>query len=158
VINPLVKHKLPGDQVSLITSSCPDPCHLVKATHNGRPIGLRVGTELGFPWYQDFTTIHGGDTDVLRIETQRSGVWSGNSSGGTYALTYLQQNTVKPTRLSVAIHAPAGNHIVWTNLPMRVEGADAYWQGVPTGNMRFEVRFAAPIPLRWIRDLNRGAG
>lgn len=155
VIHPLVPGKLAGDQVSLVTSSCPGPCELAVAARDGRDVEMRVGSELGYPWYQYFTTIHGGTTSTLRLVTTRSQAWTGNSSGGDYALTYLHQTTIKPTQLSVAIHAPDGTKITWTSQPMRVEGNTATWNGVAKGNTRFEVRFTAPLPLRWWRNLIR---
>jgi hypothetical protein len=38
---------------------------------------------------------------------------------------------------------------------MQVDGGTAVWTGEPQGPMTLEVRFAAPIPLRWVRDATR---
>ena len=82
VIDPLVAGGEPGDNIALVTVSCPDPCELVSAERNGEERGMRVGSELGFPWYQDFFTTPSGETGTLRLVTRRTGVWQGNSSGG----------------------------------------------------------------------------
>ncbi len=155
VIDPSAKGYHPGDDVSLVTSSCPGPCTLVRAARNGKPVELRVGSEIGRPWYQDFFTTPAGTTGTLQIVTSRTGVWAGNSTGGVYRLRILPQTTVKPTRVSVSIHAPAGTRVSWTSEPMSIQGGTATWEGTPQGPMTLEVRFGASIPLSWWRDLTR---
>jgi len=155
VIDPLAEGGEPGDNIALVTVSCPDPCDLVEAQRNGEDRGMRVGSELGFPWYQDFFTIPSGETGMLRMVTRRQGVWEGNSSGGSYHLTVLTQTSVKPTEVSVTIHAPAGTRITWTSEEMVVDGGTAVWRGTPGPRLELEVRFSAPLPLRWWRDAAR---
>ncbi len=155
VIDPLAAGGDPGDNIALLTVSCPDPCDLVEAQRDGRDQGMRVGSELGFPWYQDFFTIPSGDTGTLRLVTKRDGVWTGNSSGGSYRLTVLTQTSIEPTEVSVTIHAPEGTRITWTSEEMAVDGATAVWRGTPGPRLELEVRFSAPVPLRWWRDLAR---
>ena len=154
VIDPLAEGE-PGDNIALVTVSCPDPCDLIEAQRNGKDQGMRVGSELGFPWYQDFFTIPSGQTGTLRLVTKRGGVWEGNSSGGSYRLTVLTQTTVQPTDVSVTIHAPEGTRITWTSEDMQVDGGTAVWRGTPGPRLELGVRFSAPLPLRWWRDLGR---
>jgi hypothetical protein len=148
---PLAKGR-PGDEIQLVTLSCPGPCTLGSATLDGADVGLRVGSELGYPWYQEFLTIHGGQTSELTTVTKRSDVWKGNSSGGTYAVTYLNQTTPQPTELRIQIQTPSGTRVTWTSAKMNVDGNTASWIGEPSSNMRFVVRFSAPVPLRWWRN------
>jgi hypothetical protein len=155
VIEPAVRGHVSGDDVALISISCPGPCGLVSAQRDGADVGLRVGSELGYPWYQDFFTIPAGSTGTLKMVTSRQGVWQGNSSGGTYALTVLPQTTVKPTKIRVTIHAPSGTRIGWTSEPMEIDGGTAVWTGEPQGVLTLEVRFGAPVPIRWLRDIGR---
>jgi hypothetical protein len=155
VIDPLAKGGEPGDNIALVTVSCPDPCDLVEAQRNGEDRGMRVGSELGFPWYQDFFTIPSGDTGTLRMVTKREGVWDGNSSGGSYRLTVLTQTSVAPTDVAVTIHSPAGTRITWTSEEMAVDGGTAVWRGTPGPRLDLEVRFSAPVPLRWWRNVAR---
>jgi len=155
VTQPAVPGHHPGDDVALISTSCPGPCGLVSAQRNGADVGMRVGSELGYPWYQDFFTIPAGTTGTLEVVTSRQDVWQGNSSGGTYTLSVLPQTTVKPTTLHVTIHAPAGTRIAWTSEPMQVDGGTASWTGQPQGPLTLEVRFGAPMPLGWMRDVGR---
>ena len=101
VIKPLADGD-PGDNIALVTLSCAPGCDLLTAERNGTPIdGLRYGSELGIPWYQDFFTIPAGTTGSLRMQTKLEDVWEGNSSAGTYRLTFLNQTTVQPTQVRI---------------------------------------------------------
>jgi Protein of unknown function (DUF4012) len=158
VITPLAKKGKPGDNISLVTISCAHSCELLTAERNGSSIGMRYGSELGLPRYEDFFTTPSGSTGTLRIQTKLDDVWEGNSSGGWYRLTYLNQTTVQPTHVTITIHAPAGQRIVWTSEPMDVVGDTATWTGTPGPRTEFEVRFEAPLPLRLWRDATRPLG
>jgi hypothetical protein len=89
------------------------------------------------------------------VAWRSSGVWDGNSSGGSYELTLLGQSTIRPTQVSVTIHAPSGTRIVWTSTPMSVDGGTATWRGSPSSTMTLGVRFQARLPLRLVRDVWR---
>jgi hypothetical protein len=155
VIDPAAKGYHPGDAAALVTSSCPGPCTLVRAAHDGKPVSLRVGSELGRPWYQYVSVTGAGTTGTLQIVTSRTGVWAGNSTGGVYRLRILPQTTVQPTKITVSIHAPAGTRVSWTSEPMTIKGGTASWAGTPQGPVTLEVHFGASIPLSWWRDLTR---
>jgi hypothetical protein len=85
-------------------------------------------------------------------------VWEGNSSAGTYRLTFLNQTTVQPTQVRIEIQAPGGQRITWTSTDMEIDGGTAVWEGTPGPRTELEVRFAAPVPLRWWRDVVRPLG
>jgi hypothetical protein len=155
VIDPNVRGYEPGDNVSLVSSSCPASCELVAAERNGVEIPMAKGEELGATWYQDFFTTPGGDATTLTIVTRRDDVWRGDSSGGTYRLVVLPQTTVRPTEFTVAVTVPDGTEVVWTSAPMRVDGDRAVWRGVPEGRTELVVRFRAPLPVRWWRNVVR---
>jgi Protein of unknown function (DUF4012) len=148
----------PGDNVSIVTASCPGPCDLIEATRDGNDLALRVGEELGRPWYQDFYTTPGGATSTLTIVTRRHHVWTGNSSGGTYRLMILPQTTIDPTDVVVSVQPPDGTEVVWTSEPMQVRDGRAIWRGEPEGRVEIVVRFRAPLPLRWWRNIIRPFG
>jgi hypothetical protein len=144
-----------GDAVSITTLSCPGECPLISATRDGDDLPLRVGSELGLPWYQDFAVTPAGEETVWSVVTKRVGVWQGNSSGGIYRLTVLPQTTPRPTEFVVTIHAPAGTSVTWTNRPMEVDGGTATWRGTPSSVTDLVVSFRAPLPLRWWRNAVR---
>jgi hypothetical protein len=155
VIGPFVEGSAAGDQIPLITEWCHDPCELRAARRDGRDVTVAPGTENGVAWYRDYRTIAAGRTGSFAISTHTTGVWTGNSSGGIYRLTFLGQPTIRPTILDVSITAPEGTQIAWTSEPMTVDGATARWSGDPGAELTLEVRFRAPLPLRIVRDVTR---
>ena len=155
VIGPFVHGSQPGDQIPLITAWCHDPCSLVSARRDGRKVTVAPGTENGVAWYRDYRTIPAGQTGSFAITTRTTDAWTGNSSGGTYRLTFYGQPTIRPTTLNVSIAAPDGMQIAWTSTPMTVDGSMATWSGDPGAELTLEVRFRAPPAERVVRDLTR---
>jgi hypothetical protein len=155
VIGPYLDGAHAGDEIPLTTVWCHAECALQSAARDGQPIGMTVGSENGVQWLRDYRTIGAGDSGTLSVAWRSSGVWDGNSSGGSYELTLLGQPTVRPTDVTVTIHAPAGTRVVWTSTPMAVDGGTATWRGSPSSATTLEVRFQAPLPLRLLRDVTR---
>jgi hypothetical protein len=143
----------PGDNVSIVTASCPSDCELIEAERNGRDQAMRVNEELGRPRYQDYFTTGGGERSTLKIVTHRHDVWAGDSSGGVYRLTVLPQVTIQPTRLEVVIRPPAGTNVVWASERVTLRDGMAIWRGEPEGRLDLVFRFRARAPLRWWRNL-----
>jgi len=155
VIGPHLESAHAGDNIPLTTVWCHAACELQSAARDGRAIGVAQGSENGVSWLRDYRTIPAGRTGTLSLVWRSSGVWNGNSSGGSYDLTLIGQPTVRPTDTTVTIHAPAGTNIVWTSAPMAVDGGTATWRGSPSSTTTLEVRFQAPLPLRLLRDVTR---
>jgi len=143
----------PGDMRSLVSIYCVPGCRGFGATRNGNTIGVRLGSELGFRWYQDVPVIHPGDSSTFHLGTVVPGVWQGDDHGGTYVLRYLDQPTTHPTQLRVEVTAPPGMSITSTSMPMRVQGSTATWEGVPSYRMQLSVSFAPSLPVRAWRTL-----
>lgn len=155
VIGPFIDGAEPGDQIPFTTVSCHQPCELLTATRDGADVTLAAGSENQIPWLGDYRTIPADETGVLSLTWRATDVWQGNSSGGRYDLTYLGQPTVRPTDLRVTIHAPAGTNIIWTSEAMAVDGGTAVWEGAPSSRTTLSVRFRAPLPLRYLRNITR---
>ena len=155
VIGPSIDGAAPGDQIPLTTVSCHRPCELLTATREGADVAMATGSENGIPWLGDYRTIPAGETGVLSLTWRATDVWQGNSSGGSYDLSFFGQPTVRPTDLRVTIHAPAGTNIIWTSEAMAVDGGTATWEGTPSGRTTLSVRFRAPLPLRYLRNVTR---
>jgi Protein of unknown function (DUF4012) len=155
LIGPGVPSADPGDEVLFLSASCHAPCDLTSSERDGTRVPLTAGSELGIPWFRDYTTIPSGETGSWSLDWHTSGVWDGNSSGGTYRLTYLGQPTIRPTTLDLRVQAPPGTRVVWTNVPMTLDGGVATWEGTPQPRAVFVVRFRAPLPLRLLRDVTR---
>ena len=155
-LGPQVPELGPGDQLQFITASCGEECELIAAERDGTPIGAASGSELGLRWFRDYRTIPVGSAGSFSVTWRTEGAWEGNTSGGTYRLTFLGQTTIDPTELAVRITAPNGTRIIWTNEPsMEVNGSTATWQGTPGPRTILEVRFSAPLPLRYWRNTMR---
>jgi hypothetical protein len=155
VLGPYVAGAHAGDDIPFTTVWCHAPCEVLGGDRDGRPVDLATGSENGVPWLRDYRTIAAGESGSLDVAWRAEGVWSGNSSGGSYGLTFLGQTTVQPTPVSITIHAPAGQSIVWTSEPMDVEGASATWSGAPSADTKLQVRFEPPWALRVVRDVTR---
>jgi hypothetical protein len=158
VLGPQVDDAGPGDQVPLISVSCHEPCDLANAERDGRPVEVGAGRELGIPWYRDYRPIAAGDEGTLRLTWKTEDAWEGNSAAGSYRLTFLGQTTIEPTEVSITVTTPPGTDVVWTSVPMEVDGDTATWRGTTGPRTEFEVWFRAPIPLRWWRSFTEAVG
>ena len=107
VIGPYVHGAHAGDNIPLTTVWCHASCELESATSDGeQQIGLAAGSENGVPWLRDYRTIPAGHTGTLSLVWRSSGVWEGNSSGGSYELILLGQPTIRPTDVTATIACP----------------------------------------------------
>ena len=54
------------------------------------------------------TRSEAASSSTLRLRWDEPGAWDGNSSGGTYRMTFTNQITIRPSRLSLTIAPPQG--------------------------------------------------
>ena len=155
VIGPFIEGAEAGDQVPLTTVWCHQPCEVLTAMRDGEDVAVATGSENGVPWLRDYRTIGAHDQGALSLTWRADDVWEGNSSGGVYVLTFVGQPTIRPTDVRIAIHAPAGTNIIWTSEPMAIDGGTATWEGSPSGRLSLEIRFRAPLALRFLRNVTR---
>jgi hypothetical protein len=148
-----------GDEVHLTSVWCPADCPLVLAERDEQEIGLRPGSELGRGFWYDYALTPSGRSSELHVVTRRDGVWEGDPSSGTYRLTILPQTTIRPTDYSVTITPPDGTRVTWATDEVTIEpDGTAKWRGTVVSPLTLEVRFQAPMPLRWWRNLNTWLG
>lgn len=155
VIGPFKGFSDAGESVPILSVYCADECQIEGAELDGEPIDLNFGIELGHPFYRGSFGIPSGETAELRASASLGHVWDGNSSGGRYRLTFLNQPTIRPTEVSVEIEVPDGMHVTETSLPMQVVENGARWTGIPGPRMEFEVEFQPSLPLRMWRNVTR---
>jgi len=155
VIGPYEPGLEAGDQRPWITFACHAPCELIGAERDDLPVKVFTGSELSVPFIRDFRTIPSGTEGTFTAQWRSRGAWEGNDSAGNYTLSFLGQTTIVPTQLDVRITAPPGTRIVWANQDMNIDGQVATWRGTPGYRMTFEVRFQAPLPSRWLRNVMR---
>jgi hypothetical protein len=143
----------PGESGQLMNVYCGAGCQLESAYRDGTRIALWTGSELGHPFYQDYSRTLSGETSDLRLELQLPQAWQGNGSGGVYRLTFLSQTTIRPTSLLIQVQAPEGMHIVEASPSMQIEGDSAVWTGTPSRRLELEVRFQPSLLMRLWHEL-----
>ena len=148
-------HAEAGENVPILNLYCASGCTLDSSTRNGSATKLTSGSELGHPFFQDYFHVPSGQTSTSAYRLSLPHAWEGNSSGGTYRLTFSNQVTIRPTRVSISVEAPPGMHITGTSVPMRVDGGLAVWEGVPGRTISLDVSFQPSLALRLWRDLGR---
>lgn len=155
VIGPFPGISETGENVSLVSTYCAAGCELQQATLDGRPSEARQGEELGRRYLQEFARIPSGGTARIHDELFLPNAWTGNSSGGTYRLTFLNQTTIEPTRLHVTITPPDGMDFRSWGDELRLEGPTLVYDGTPGRTVRIESGFSPPLATRWIRNVTR---
>jgi len=90
-------------------------------------------------------------SDLLESPT----AWQGNSSGGTYRLTFLNQTTIRPTHLHVELTVPAGMQVRSMSDGLEQHGDAIVYDGTPGRSLELEVSFSPPLPQRLWRDVTR---
>jgi hypothetical protein len=148
-------HAEAGENVPILNLYCAAGCTLDSSTRNGAATKLSSGSELGHPFFQDYFHVPSGQNSTSAYRLSVPHAWEGNSSGGTYRLTFSNQVTIRPARVSISMEAPPGMHITNTSVPMRVDGGLAVWEGIPGRTLSLEVSFQPSLPLRLWRDVGR---
>lgn len=138
-----------GDNIPLISVFCGQRCRLVRAERDGSRVSLFTGSELGYPYYQDYFTIPSEGTGVLTVRTETPGSWDGDAFRGSYRLAVLGQTTIRPTHGTVRILAPPGMHFTTWSEGISVQDDVATWEGVLQGDLLMKVSFEVPsLPVR----------
>jgi hypothetical protein len=142
----------PGEDRSWAQFYCAGGCDLTGSTQDGKDVGLEAHRELGLPVFASFLDVSPRSSTELRLGLHRQKGWDGDATGGVYRLRLQGQATIRPTTVTLEIHAPPGMQIVWTNVPMTVRGGVATWRGTLGTARDFEVRFHRPFVSRvWTR-------
>jgi hypothetical protein len=136
-----------GEHVSYTTLYCAPGCELADATRDGATEPQQVGRELGFTTMQDYVHVASKTSATLSYGLNVAHAWTGGPTSGVYRLTFLNQATIRPTRLRVDVQLPAGMRLTGSNVPVEASGGHVSWEGVPGRRFELEVRFGEP-PLR----------
>jgi hypothetical protein len=144
-----------GDNVAVVHLYVDEGGVLRDATRNGRAVTLDRFEQDGHPYFDDYVHTAAGDTSVVEAGLFLPRAWEGNSSGGTYRLSFVDQVTIHPAELRVSITLPDGMHVTSMSDELRVEGDTVVYAGVPEGNLDLQVTFAPSLPVRLWRDVTR---
>lgn len=142
-----------GEHVSYTTLYCSARCELLGATRDGHAEPQQVGSELGTTSLQDFIELASRASTSIQYRLGVPGAWHGDAGQGTYRLRFLNQATIRPTRLSVDVQVPDGMAITGSNVPLQISGGHAHWSGTPGRDFELEISFAKPFVSRMWSDL-----
>jgi hypothetical protein len=152
---PILPNLVAGESVALVNVYCGADCVPQQARLDGAPVSVRTDVDLGMRYVQHYYSIRSGEQRTLRLRWDDPGAWDGNSSGGTYGMTFTNQITIRPSRLSLMIAPPQGMRIVSVSAPLRIEGNYAVYQGRPGPRLDVEIEFGPPLPVRLWRNVTR---
>jgi hypothetical protein len=141
VIGPRPGISRAGESGQLVNVYCGPGCTLEQAHRDGSRVAQWSGSELGYPFYQDYFRTPSGETSDLSLDLSLPGAWERVGREGIYRLNVLSQVTVRPTTLRIEVVVPSGTHVTSTSPSLHVEGDSAVWEGIPTRRMEFEVTF-----------------
>jgi hypothetical protein len=139
-----------GENVTILSTYCGKDCDLRGFTQDGEPQRVLSEVELGYPVHTSAVRLSSGQETELVYDLVADQAWVGDGRGGSYQLTFLDQATIRPTRLAVAISLPPGAEVTHATPGVVVEGRVATWEGEPSARQVIEVEWRHP-PLRWLR-------
>jgi hypothetical protein len=152
---PILPNLVAGESVALVNVYCGADCVPQEALMDGAPVSVGTDVDLGMRYVQHYYSIRSGDQHTLQVRWDDPGGWEGNSSGGTYSMTFTNQITIRPARLSLTIAPPLGMRVVSVSPPLRIEGDSAVYEGEPGPRLDVEIEFGPPLPVRLWRDVTR---
>ena len=126
---PILPNLVAGESVALVNVYCGADCVPQEARVDGAPVSVRTNVDLGMRYVQQYYSIRSGEQRTLRLRWDDPGAWDGNSSGGTYGMTFTNQITIRPSQLSLTISPPQGMRVVSVSAPLRIEGNSAVYRG-----------------------------
>jgi hypothetical protein len=152
---PILPNLVAGESVALVNVYCGADCIPREARMDGAPVSVGTDVDLGMRYVQHYYSIRSGDQHTLQVRWDVPAAWEGNSSGGTYRMTFTNQITIRPARLSLTIAPPPGMRVVSVSAPLRIEGNSAVYQGRPGPRLDVEIQFGPPLPVRLWRNVTR---
>jgi hypothetical protein len=152
---PILPNLVAGESVALVNVYCGAHCVPQEAQMDGAPVSVSTDVDLGMRYVQHYFSIRSGEQHTLRVRWDDPGAWDGNSSGGTYGMTFTNQITIRPSRLSLTIAPPQGMRVVSVSTPLRIEGDSAVYEGEPGSRLDVQIEFGPSLPVRLWRDVTR---
>lgn len=144
-----------GESVALVNVYCGATCVPRAARLDGRPTDVSTRVDLGVRYTQHYFSILSGEQRSLRLSWDEPDAWQGNSSGGAYRMTFANQTTIRPARVTIRIAPPPGMRIVSASAPMRITEGSAVYEGTPGSRLDLEIGFAPSLPVRLWRNVTR---
>jgi hypothetical protein len=155
VIGPIPGVSRVGENAAIFSAYCRADCLLREAELDGRAQDLQTGLERGYRYYRGEIRVPSGRTGTFRTDLDLPTAWDGNSSGGTYRLTFLNQTTIQPTDVRIEIRVPDGMEVRSMSGVLRREGDAVVYEGTPGRMLELEVSFSPSLPTRMWRNVTR---
>ena len=152
---PILPNLVAGESVALVNVYCGADCVPQEARMDGARVTVGTDVDLGMRYIQHYYSIRSGGQHTLQVRWDDPESWEGNSSGGTYGMTFTNQTTIRPARLSLTIAPPQGMEVLSVSAPLRIEGNSAVYQGRPGPRLDVEIEFGPPLPVRLWRNVTR---
>jgi Protein of unknown function (DUF4012) len=152
---PILPNLVAGESVALVNVYCGADCVPQEARMDGARVSVRTNVDLGMRYVQHYYSIRSGEQHTFRLRWDDPSTWEGNSSGGTYGMTFMNQITIRPPRLSLTIAPPQGMQVVSVSAPLRIDGDSAVYEGEPGPRLDVEIEFAPSLPVRLWRNVTR---
>jgi hypothetical protein len=151
-LGPHISGIQPGENRLWTQVYCGGVCWLDGALQDGSPFGLERHRELGLDVFAGFVQEKAQESRELTLHMTKTAAWQGDVGGGMYRLRLRAQPMVNPATVTVAIQAPEGMNVVWSNQPMKIQGGRAEWSGTLDRSQDLVVQFRPPLAQRvWAR-------
>jgi hypothetical protein len=150
VIGPFLGVSDAGENITQLSVFLPGSSVFEAVEVNGVQDLATEGVELGHLVLERSLEIPSGGTGSLSYAVATPDAWVGDAGSGVYRLDLQMPPTMNPIDVSIDVQAPVGTEIVWTNVPMEVQGNRARWEGQIGGRRTLELRFQKPfLPRVW---------
>lgn len=158
VIGPNVEGLAAGDNLSLVSVYAPRGAELDAFARRAGTGSAEAETELGRPVFTTRVHLASGARERLDFGWHVPDAWEARRAarGGHYEVTIAAQPTLRPTRLRLAVHVPAGTVITHASEGLRVSADAVVFDGPLAATTTFEVDFAVAGPDSWwerVREL-----
>ncbi len=152
---PILRSLEAGESVAMVNVYCGADCIPGEARMDGVPVEVATRVDLGMRYVQHYYAIPSGQQKTLMLTWDDPSAWEGNSSGGTYRMTFADQVTIRPSTLHLRIEPPDDMRIVSASPPLRIVGGAAVYEGVPGPRLDIAIEFGPSLPVRLWRNVTR---
>jgi hypothetical protein len=139
-----------GENSTVLSTYCATRCALQGFRRDGAPVPVTSEVELSYPVFTATVRLASGEETELVYDLVTDEAWVGDADGGSYRLTFLDQATIRPTQLAVAVTLPLGAAVTHASAGVVVEGGVATWRGEPSSRQTIALEWRYP-PIGLLR-------
>jgi hypothetical protein len=154
-IGPILRTLEAGESVALMNVYCGADCIPGETRLGAEPITGAFRDDLGERYFQRYFSIPSEEEETLRLSWEDPEAWEGNSSGGVYRMTFMNQVTIRPATVSLRIAPPPGMEVASVSSPLEVIDGEVVYEGQPGLRLDVAVEFRPPVGVRLWRNVTR---